>query len=47
MMTGAPEGEDPPAGTSTPEEYEVPGHVAPEVVDAVADFIIREVVTKP
>lgn len=40
MMTGAPEGEDAPAGMSTPEEYEVPGHVAPEVVDAIAEFVL-------
>lgn len=38
MMAG--EGEVSPEGWGGPEEYDVPGHVAPEVVDAIAEFVL-------
>lgn len=44
MMPGEGEGEatGDGAGLSGPEEYEVAGHVAPEVVDAIAAFILGQ-----
>lgn len=40
VMTGATEVEDSPDGLGGPEEYEVPGNVAPEVVDAISEFVL-------